>query len=226
MRLITESQVIDLMDMELAVESIHRTFKELHDGKEINHPKVNLDLGQSGDYPYFDGFINAMPAYVEWVHMAGLKWVVGMGGKRKELGLPYINSILVLADPETGEFQGVLSGTYISNIRTGAQSAVALHELLPNQDTISVGMFGAGIQARTQVEAISTRFQIEDLTVYNHRLSTAEKFAEEMQKNVTNPIKITTNPKEATDHEVLITVTHAQEPFLCQWDHSKKSVMI
>lgn len=212
-RLIKESEIRQLISMEEAVAAVRQTFKESYTHKVINPAKVNLDLGQDGGYPYHDGFINAMPAYVEWVHTAGLKWVVGMAGKRREAGLPYINSMMFLVDPELGEFKSVLSGTYISNLRTGAQSAVALSELIDKKD-ISIGLFGAGTQARAQIEAISTCFNITNLTVYNYKRSEAEIFAQEMQEYIKRPIQITTDPQAATNHDVLITVTLAQHPFL------------
>lgn len=213
-RLLSDAQIRKLLTMNDAIDIVDQTFQGLGKGTVINPAKVNLDLGQTGDYPYFDGFINAMPAYVEFAESAGLKWVVGMGGKRRELGLPYINSMMFLVDPEIGEFKAVMDGTYISNLRTGAQTAVGLKYLLPNRQAIKLGLYGAGTQGRMQVKALSEAFSIKHLDVYDYKQEYAEIFADEMKDYVDGEIHVVSRPEEAAHNDILITVTNATEPFL------------
>lgn len=223
-RLIDDQTVRELLTMEDAVEIVEKTFEGLGKGKVINPAKVNLDLGQTGDYPYHGGFINAMPAYVDFANIAGLKWVVGMDGKRAEAGLPYINSMMLLVHPEYGEFVSVLDGTYISNLRTGAQSAVALKNLL-SQKEISLGIFGTGTQGRMQVKALSEVFKITKLSAWDYNVQNASDFAEEMQPYIEQEINVCENVEDAVNHDVLITVSLAQEPFLNS-DHIKPGTII
>jgi ornithine cyclodeaminase/alanine dehydrogenase len=106
-----------------------------------------------------------------------------------------------------------MDGAYITNLRTGAQTAVAL-SYFDIGESISVGMFGAGTQARTQVLAITKRYKINRLVVWNHRRSTAEAFKKDVEHLIDGEVIIVDKPEEATDNDVLITVTGATAPFI------------
>ena len=54
-----------------------------------------------GIHPLPDAFIHAMPAFVPAMRAAGMKWVSGFPENHRR-GLPYINGLLVLNDPDTG----------------------------------------------------------------------------------------------------------------------------
>jgi ornithine cyclodeaminase/alanine dehydrogenase len=75
-------------------------------------------------------------------------------------------------------------------------------------------MFGAGTQARTQVLAITKRYKINRLVVWNHRRSTAEAFKKDVEHLIDGEVIIVDKPEEATDNDVLITVTGATAPFI------------
>ncbi len=215
-RLLNEKMIRELLTVKEINEIVDKTFKDFGEGKVINPPKVNLDLGETGNYPYYEGFMNAMPAYIGGnLDIAGLKWVGGFAGERKKADLPYITAMILLVNPHLGTFEAVLEGSYISNMRTGSQTAVALKYLHPKKE-ITIGLYGAGLQARTQIETISEWFDITRLVVWNHRRVTAEAFAVEMKQFVTGEIIIADpeKPEEAAANDALITVTPAQKPFL------------
>ena len=214
-KLLNERTIKDLITMSEANKIVEKTFQGFGKETVVNPPKVTLDLGETGGYPFHEGFVNAMPAYIGDTDIAGLKWVSGTAGERKKAGLPFISAIIVLMDPKMGEFIAVMEGTHISNLRTGAQTAVSL-KCLGFKDKVTVGLYGAGEQARFQLEAISDMFEVTELRVWNHRRSTAENFAEDMAEHVSGDI-IICNPEEgekAAQADILITVTNAQEPIL------------
>ena len=131
--------------MKDVVEIVDKTFKGFGEGTVINPTKVNLDLGETASYPPYQGFMNAMPAYVGWLDTAGIKWAGGFLGERKKLGFPYITSMILLIDPKIGHFRAVMDGALITNLRTGAQTATALKYIFDkNQYASSVcaGMQG------------------------------------------------------------------------------------
>lgn len=214
-RLLNEKQIKSLISISEINRIIDKTFIGFGSGKVVNPSKITLDLGETGNWPQNEGFMNAMPAYVDWLEVAGQKWVGGFAGERKQAGLPYITALIMLVDPKLGTFTSVMDGSYISNMRTGSQAAVAL-KYLGKKDSITIGMFGAGLQARTTISCIADLFEIKRLVVWNHRRVTAEKFKADMQHLVTAEIIIADpdHPEEATDNEVLFTFTPAQEPFM------------
>ena len=106
--LLSQSDIEQVLTMKDVVETVDRTFQDFGEGKTINPPKVGLDLGETADFPPYDGFMNAMPAYVGWKDSAGLKWAGGLLGERKKQGLPYITSLILLMDPQVGNFRAVM----------------------------------------------------------------------------------------------------------------------
>lgn len=213
-KLLTYSEVTHLINMQDAVDSVEKTFEGLGKGTVINPTKVTLDLGENAAWPPYEGFFNAMPAYIGYQDIAGIKWVGGFLGHRKAAKLPFICGMILLADPKLGIFRAVMDGKYITNLRTGAQTAISLKYLFKNQKTIRIGLYGAGQQGHTQTEAISKVFDIEELRVYDVYRPAAEKFAEDMKDVVKGKIIICDTPADAADADALITVTQAHEPFL------------
>lgn len=215
--LINQKTIIELLTMADINRIVDKTFQGLGDGTVINPTKLTLDLGETGGYPSYEGFMNAMPAYIGWQDIAGLKWVGGFLGERKAAGLPYITAMIVLIDPHMGTFTAVMDGTYITNMRTGSQTANALRYLV-KKPSLSIGMYGAGMQASSNVEAIADLFDISELIVWNHRRSSAEAYAEQMREIVTGTVRVVDDPKDASQADVLITVTPAQEPIVkAEW---------
>jgi hypothetical protein len=110
--------------------------------------------------------MNAMPAYVGWLDTAGIKWAGGFLGNAS-LGLPYISSLILLIDPQTGQFRAILDGAPITSLRTGAQTALPLRRLFGGP-AIRLGLFGAGAQGRTQTRAVAEAFDFEPLDGVRH----------------------------------------------------------
>jgi ornithine cyclodeaminase/alanine dehydrogenase len=211
--LISQEQIKELVSIKEIVEICDKTFQGMGEGTVINPTKVLLDLGETAEYPPYKGFMNAMPAYIGWLDVAGIKWAGGNLGKRKEMGLPYITSMIMMIDPAIGNFTGVMDGAYITNARTGAQTAVALKYML-DKKTIKLGLYGAGMQGHTQTEAISQIFDIEEVRVYDVYKEAALKYAEDMKDVVKGKIIVCDKPEDAAFGDAIISVTQSKEKFI------------
>ena len=83
-------------------------------------------------------------------------------------GLPTVISTVCVFDTSSGHLMGLVDGTFLTAIRTGAASAVASRQLaLPHSSTL--GIIGCGAQAVTQVHALSRSFPIERIVAYDIR---------------------------------------------------------
>jgi len=211
--LLSQNEIRQVITMKDVVEIVDKTFIGYGEGTVINPTKVNLDLGEIAQYPPYYGFMNAMPAYVGWLDSAGIKWAGGFLGERKKMGLPYITSMILLIDPQLGNFRAVMDGALITNYRTGAQTAVAL-KYLHNKKSIRIGLFGAGMQGHTQTMAISEIFDIEELRIYDVNRESSLKFAEDMKDIVKGRIIVVDNPKDAAIGDAVICVTQSKEKFI------------
>jgi alanine dehydrogenase len=210
--LLSQKQIEQLVTMKDVVEVVEKTFKGMGEGTVVNPTKVGLDLGEVAPWPPYKGFMNAMPAYVGWQDSAGIKWAGGFLDNSK-IGLPYIASLILLIDPRNGRFRAVVDGALITNLRTGAQSAVALKYLHPDK-RLRLGLFGAGAQGRTQTRAAAELFDIESLNVYDIRREAADAFAQEMRPLVKGKLTVVDSPEQVMDAEAIICVTQSKDKFV------------
>ena len=216
--LLSEQDVHDLLSMEDVVAAVEKTFQGMGDGTVVNPSKVNLDLGESAAYPPYNGFMNAMPAYVGFADVAGLKWAGGNLGERKKRNIPYCSSLIMLVNPHINNFISVLDGALITNMRTGAQTAVALKYLFNHGSSqrrpIRLGIYGAGMQGHMQTRAIATLFDIEELRIYDVSRPALERFQADMQDVVPGKIILCDDPSQAAQGDAVICVTQSKDEFL------------
>jgi alanine dehydrogenase len=103
-------------------------------------------------------FAHAMPAHLRGEvpagDLVGMKWVAGFSSNGA-LGLPAINAVVVLNDPETGVPTAVLDGAPITAERTAAVTGIALREFgPPTGDGVQIAVIGAGVQGRSHLAVL------------------------------------------------------------------------
>ena len=131
--------------MKDVLDAVEEGFRLKGEGKTEMPPKPGI-------HPSGDAFIHAMPAYVQGVEAAGLKWVSGYP-QNLEKGLPYITGLLVLNDPQTGIPIAVMDCAWITAMRTGASVGVAARHFGRPNGAIAA-FLGCGVQARTSLLAL------------------------------------------------------------------------
>ena len=89
--------------------------------------------------------------------------------------LPTILSSVLVFDTATGHLRGILDGTFLTALRTGAASAVA-SAVLANPDSSTIGIIGCGAQAITQLHALSRRFDLETVLLHDTDPAAIESF--------------------------------------------------
>jgi ornithine cyclodeaminase/alanine dehydrogenase-like protein (mu-crystallin family) len=99
-----------------------------------------------------DCFLHAMPAYVQELDAAGVKWVGGYPSNPGK-GLPYISGLLVLNDPDTGLPLAVMDCAWVTAMRTGASAGISA-KYLARADSDTAAIIGCGVQARTSLMAL------------------------------------------------------------------------
>ena len=87
----------------------------------------------------------------------------------------FLAAVLVL-DAANGRPQALWEGGTLTAIRTGAASGAAT-DLLARPDSRVAAIFGAGVQARTQLEAVCTVRAIETVFVVDPSMEKAAVFA-------------------------------------------------
>ncbi|MGX7348046.1 ornithine cyclodeaminase family protein [Aerococcus vaginalis] len=211
--LLKREDIEKIMSIRDVNDAVLDTFVGYGEDSVKNPTKVTLDLGQAEDWPNYDGFVNAMPAYLGNEDIAGLKWVAGIKGERKEAGLPYITALIALLEPRLGKFIAVMDGTLITDLRTGSQAANAIRLLAGDKKEISLGLYGSGRQAETTLITTSDLYDITDLYLWNHNQENAEKFAEKMKDYVKGEIHVVDadKPEDASNEPFTVTATGAPD---------------
>ncbi|MCK9216607.1 MAG: ornithine cyclodeaminase family protein [Firmicutes bacterium] len=212
--LITQQEVVKKLNMRKAIDIVEKVFQTHGENQVLMPSKITLDLGESNDWPPYGGSFNAMPAYLgNSFDMSGIKWVWGFSDNPKK-GLPYISGTILLNDPRTGEQLVMMDGAYITDIRTGAATAVAI-KYLARKDSKTVGIIGAGVQGRMNLYAAKEVLNIEKAYIIDIQEKTALSFASDLSKELGIEILVKKTNKEVVENaDIVITTTIANEPLV------------
>ena len=202
---LTGSQVMQVLDMDLALAAVEEAFRAYGEGRVNMPPKAYLTLAQ-GDFRAMYGEI-----FLARDHICGLKWVNVHPGNPGR-GLLTVMAKILLNDPDTGLEFADLDGTHITDYRTGAAGGVAAR-YLARSDATRLGLIGAGAQARTQVAAILKVRPIQEIVVYDRHLTCSRPFAEKAAAMYGIAVRPTENPAEAVvDMDIVVTTTPSRTP--------------
>jgi ornithine cyclodeaminase/alanine dehydrogenase-like protein (mu-crystallin family) len=180
------------------IEAVEAAFGEKGKGRLEMPPKPGIHPGGG------DNFIHAMPAYIPALNSAGVKWVSGYPGNQQR-GLPYINGLLILNDPETGLPLSVMDCAWITAMRTGAATAVAAR-YLARPDSAVVGVLGCGVQGRTNVEALKVLFPVRRVMAYDVIPDVAWRYAEAISAHLDVEVVVANAPQQAvTGCDLVVT---------------------
>ncbi|HEX9426294.1 MAG TPA: ornithine cyclodeaminase family protein [Candidatus Polarisedimenticolia bacterium] len=158
------------------IERLEAAFRERGAGRTEMPPKPGIHPGPPGG----DSFIHAMPASIPALRAAGVKWVSGYPGNAAR-GLPYISGLLILNDPETGLPLSVMDATWITAMRTGAATAVAV-KLLARPKAASLAILGCGVQGRTNLEAVAAVApELREVRAYDIDPESAARYVKQMR---------------------------------------------
>jgi alanine dehydrogenase len=208
LRVISRDEVKRAITMRQAIETVEAAFAQLSRGRA--RVPIRTQLG----VPLHDGVTLFMPAYLEDSDQLGMKMVSVFSGNIEQ-GLPTINAMVTLVDPENGLPTAIIDGTYLTALRTGAASGAAT-DLLARTDAKTVAVLGTGVQGRTQLQAVSTVRSIERVIVFDKRQASAEAFRDEMKSAgppVPAAIEIATNAAEAVrEADIVCTATTSMTP--------------
>jgi ornithine cyclodeaminase/alanine dehydrogenase len=155
-------------------------------------------------HPRQDAFINAMLAYIPGMASAGVKWVSGYP-QNQAMGLPYVNGLLILNDPETGLPIAVMDCSWITAVRTGAATAVAA-KYLARKNSRTVGILGCGVQGRSNLEALCASFAIKKVFAYDRVSEVSRGFAEINSAALEVEVISVNTPRDAVTHcDIVVT---------------------
>jgi alanine dehydrogenase len=202
---LTGSEVMQVLDMDLALAAVADAFRAYGEGRVNMPPKAYLILAQ-GDFRAMYGEV-----FLPQAHICGLKWV-NVHPHNPARGLLTVMAKILLNDPDTALEIADMDGTHVTDFRTGAAGGLAA-QYLARPEASRLGLIGAGAQARTQVAAITKVRPIKEIVVFNRHLEHAQGFADQMAATYGVQARAVSEAREAvTGMDIVVTTTPSTSP--------------
>jgi alanine dehydrogenase len=212
--ILSEEDVKKVLSLGEVTDAVESAFRMKWLGHAQMPPKQYLFMKK------YNGDLRTMPAYLEENDAVAVKVVNSHPENRKKHGLPTVMATIILVDPRTGAPEAIMGGTWITALRTGAAGAIAA-KYLANPNPKTVGIVGAGTQARTQLMGLEHVFgTIEEVRVWDRTEKAALKYAEEMKSKYDQefiyPVKSVRNAVQGAD--IIVTATPSRKPLVsAEW---------
>ena len=167
--------------------------------------------------PGASGFLGLMPSYISpgdgRDDALGFKAVLVFPANAKR-GIDTHQGAVLLFEADTGRLSALMDGAAITAIRTAAVSGVAT-DLIARPDSVELAILGAGVQARTHIEAIAAVRPLRRVRIWSRNPDRAAALAVEQQSRFQFPIEAEASAEAAVrGADILATVTASPEPIL------------
>ncbi|HTS90897.1 MAG TPA: ornithine cyclodeaminase family protein [Stellaceae bacterium] len=194
---LTDEEIID------AVEGVLRAQGR---GETVIEPRVHLIPDKK-----VHGHFNVLRGYVAPLGVAGVK-IVGDYVENYKRGLPSEMALLNLFDPKTGTPLAVVDASAITDMRTGAVTAVGAKYLARKGSRI-LGHIGARGTAYWNVRLLDKLFGFEEIRVHSRRPESRRAFGEKLSRDLDKPVTVTDDWESCLrDADIVVEASRLTEP--------------
>jgi len=207
MRVLSEKQVQSLIDIDELIAALERAHIQYSTGKAVMPVRLVVPL------PQIQGRISSMPGFLIEDNALGMK-VVTYFQNNPQQNLPAILATILLFSAESGKLIAAMDGGYITAIRTACASALAT-KALANPETPTLGILGAGVQARAHILALARVRKLRTIKIYSPSMDSAARIKQSMEKEIGIAIDVAKSGEAVVRGcDLLVTVTTAKEPIV------------
>jgi len=194
-----------LTDAEI-LAAVESGLKAQGDGLTVIEPRVHL-IPESSTKGHF----NVLRGYVKPLGLAGVK-VVGDFVDNYKRDLPSELAILTLFDPETGVLKALLDATSITDMRTGAMTALGGKFLGPKNARV-LGHIGARGTAYWNVRLLDHYFDFDEIRVHSRRPESQNAFAERLSQDLGKKVVATADWESCVrGADIVVEASRLPEP--------------
>ncbi len=172
---LTEREILDAVEAGMLAQGR---------GEAVIEPRMHLVPEK--DYP---GHFNVLRGYLRPLGLAGVK-VVGDFYRNYEAGLPSELAVLNLFDPKNGAPVAIIDASDITDMRTGAVTAIGAKHLA-RKDSKVLGHIGARGTSYWNVRLLDSIFHFEDIRVHSRRPESRDAFAARLERDLGRKITVT-----------------------------------
>jgi ornithine cyclodeaminase len=153
-------------------------------GETVIEPRMHLVPD-----PAFNGHFNVLRGYVASLNLAGVK-IVGDYVDNYKQQLPSEMALLNLFDPRTGMPVALLDATSITDMRTGAMTALGAKHLARKTSKV-LGHIGARGTAYWNVRLLDRLFDFDEIRVHSRRPESRAAFAQRLSSDLAKTVTAT-----------------------------------
>ncbi|MFJ3672790.1 ornithine cyclodeaminase family protein [Streptomyces sp. NPDC090106] len=194
---LTDAEILDAVEDGLRAQGLGRTVIE---------PRVHLVPD-----PAFNGHFNVLRGYVAPLSLAGVK-IVGDYVDNYRQGLPSEMALLNLFDPRTGMPVAVVDATALTEMRTGALTALGARHLA-RQDSKVLGHIGARATSYWNVRLLDRLFDLTEIRVHSRRPESRRAFAERLERDLGKPVTVTDDWRSCVEGaDIVVEASRLERP--------------
>jgi len=213
-RILTESELRECVGADMqSLRTVENAFTWLQEDRVMMPPIMHIEVSEH------NGDVDIKSAYVKGCDRFAVKLASGFFNNPK-LGLPSSSAMVVLFSAKTGFCEAVfLDNGYLTDLRTGLAGAVAA-KYLARETIETVGVVGAGAQARYQIECLRLVRDFKRLLVCSRSEDRAQQYADEMHDKLAIDVEVVSLEQVVRESDIVVTTTSAREPLIQKdWLH-------
>jgi alanine dehydrogenase len=205
--LLSRKDVESILTMEDCLTAVEAAFGELARDRAIMPQRAVIRVADH------KGLFLGMPAYIGGdMDAIGLKVVTVYPDNPGKHKLPTTLGTLMLCDPRTGQAVAIMDAGFLTAVRTGAASGVAT-KYLAREGAKVCTIFGAGVQAQKQLEAVNIVRPLDKVFVLDVVPQARETFARTMGAKLGLMITPTEDAEAAVRAaDIIVTASSSHDP--------------
>jgi alanine dehydrogenase len=208
--LLTRKDVESVLTMADTIAAVEAGFRQLGLGRVTMPQRTAIRVTDHA------GLHLGMPAWIAGASegdpgVLALKVVTVYPQNPARYELPTTIGTLLLNDARSGALLAIMDAGFLTAMRTGAVSGVATR-VLARPDSKTVGIFGAGFQARAQLLAMAEVLTLERAVVYDILPAARDRFASEMTDRLHLPVAAAGSVEDCLDCDVVVAATSSKTP--------------
>jgi ornithine cyclodeaminase/alanine dehydrogenase-like protein (mu-crystallin family) len=181
------------------------------EGRTVIEPRMHLLPGRTGDGAEIRGHFNVLRGYVAPLALAGVK-VVSDYVDNYRVGLPSEMGLLNLFEPTTGRPVAVIDAAGLTDMRTGAVTALGA-KYLARKDSRILGHVGARGTAYWNVRLLDRLFDFDEIRVHSRRPESRDAFAARLSKDLGKPVVATADWESCVrDADIVVEASRLEKP--------------
>jgi ornithine cyclodeaminase/alanine dehydrogenase-like protein (mu-crystallin family) len=183
-------------------------------GQTVIEPRVHLTPD-----PALRGHFNVLRGYIAPMNHAGVK-IVGDYIDNYKQGLPSEMALLNLFDPRTGVPQAIIDATSLTDMRTGAMTALGAKYLARGASKV-LGHIGARGTAYWNVRLLDRLFDFDEIRIHSRRPESREAFGARLEKDLGKSIRVVDSWKDCVEGaDIIVEASRLEAPepmLLTEW---------